>query len=285
MNWLCKVGAKIILSRLPFSYGFFRRLGMFRHGAMDKSAYALDIAFDHLSRIGGPGAVTGRTCLELGPGDSLASAMLGASLGAKKIYLVDVGAYAETRMTIYQDLAAELRRRGYQSPDIDSDAGIDVMLDRRGAVYLTSGLDSLRTIETGTVDIIWSQAVLEHVRVHEIREVLRELRRIISPDGVMSHRIDYKDHLGGSLNNLRFPHSLWETEFMASSGFYTNRIRHSEFLRLIEGAGFEVDAQESEKWTTLPLPRRRLAAPFRLLEEDDLLTKHANVVARPKNIQ
>lgn len=281
MNWLCKVGAKIILSRLPFSYGLFRSFGLFRHGAMDKSGYALDITFDHMHRTGGPKAIAGKTCLELGPGDSLTSAILARSLGAKKTYLVDAGAYAEARVEIYQDFARELERRGYRGPDISRISSVEEMLEQTSAVYLTNGLASLRTIETGSVDVIWSQAVLEHVRLHEMPDVLLELRRIMSADGVMSHRIDYKDHLGGSLNNLRFSKSLWETEFMARSGFYTNRIRHSQFMKMIEDAGFVLDTVECGRWNTLPLARRKLAKPFRSLELDDLLIKHANVVARP----
>jgi SAM-dependent methyltransferase len=279
--WWLKVAAKIVLARVPVSYRLFSALGMFRHGAMDQASYALDVVFDHLDRVGGPAVLAGKTCLELGPGDSLASALIAHALSAKKSVLVDVGAFAEPGMETYVSVAHELARRGYATCDITNLSSTDEMLALTGAVYLTDGLASLRTIETGSIDIIWSQAVLEHVRLGELADVLAELRRILAPGGVMSHRIDYKDHLGGSLNNLRFRQDVWESEFMARSGFYTNRVRNSEFLRRIETAGFDLIDVQPGRWDRLPISRSKMAAPFRTLEEDDLLTMHVNVVAVP----
>lgn len=279
--WWLKIAAKIVLARVPVSYGFFRSLGMFRHGAMDQASYAVDIVFKHLGRVGGPDALAGKTCLELGPGDSLASALIAHALGAKRTYLVDVGAFAEPRIEAYRDVAAELAQRGYPAPDVSGFTSTAEMLERCNSAYLTDGLASLKFIETGTVDVIWSQAVLEHVRLGEIPAVLAELRRILAPGGVMSHRIDYKDHLGGSLNNLRFSEAAWESEFMAKSGFYTNRVRNSEFLGLMRSAGFELTDVEPGRWAALPLSRSKMAPQFRALDDDDLLTSHVNVVARP----
>jgi SAM-dependent methyltransferase len=277
--WWFKIAAKIVLARVPVSYGFFRGLGLFRHGAMDQAGYAVDVVFDHLDRVGGPEVLTGKTCLELGPGDSLASALIAHALGAKKSVLVDVGAFAEPRMETYLGVARELARRGYATADVSELSSTDELLARTDAVYLTEGLASLRTVETGSIDIIWSQAVLEHVRLRELDDVLAELRRILAPGGVMSHRIDYKDHLGGSLNNLRFPENVWESEFMARSGFYTNRVRNSEFLRRIETAGFDLIDVRPGRWDSLPISRSQMAKPFRILDEDDLLTRHVNIVA------
>jgi hypothetical protein len=50
--WWFKIMAKIILSRLPFSYKVWQRLGIFRHGYMDQSSYALHVFNEHVSRAG-----------------------------------------------------------------------------------------------------------------------------------------------------------------------------------------------------------------------------------------
>ena len=281
MKWVLKVVAKLVLSRVPLSYRAFSKLGMFRHGRMNKSAYAERVFFGHAEKIGGPGAFAGKVCLELGPGDSLASAILAHALGAEAIYLVDVGPFAETDVAVYRAIIRDLARQGHSVARLQDVADVPELLARTNATYLTEGLASLRSIPDQSVDIIWSQAVLEHIRVHEVSQVLQEMRRVMTPSGVMSHRIDYKDHLGGSLNNLRFPGKLWESEFMARSGFYTNRIRNSEFLGLIEDAGFELTEVRPGRWDALPIPRKRLAAPYRSLAEDDLLTKNVDAVAVP----
>jgi SAM-dependent methyltransferase len=281
MNWAFKIAAKVLLSRVPLSYRAFRRLGMFRHGRMNKPAYAEAVFFEHVERVGGPDALEGKVCLELGPGDSLASAILARALGARGIYLVDVGNFAETDVSVYHAIIEDLREKGYPVADLVGIADIPDLLARANATYLTDGVSSLASIPDKSVDVIWSQAVLEHVRRHQVPEVLRHMRRIITPSGVMSHRIDYKDHLGGSLNNLRFPEKLWESEFMARSGFYTNRIRNAKFMRLFEEAGFELTEIQPGRWHALPLPRDKMVAPYRNLADDDLLTKHVNAVAVP----
>jgi SAM-dependent methyltransferase len=250
---------------------------------MNKPAYAEAVFFEHVERVGGPSALSGKVCLELGPGDSLASAVLAHALGAKGIYLIDVGNFAEPDVSVYNAIIGDLRAQGYPVADLEGIRDMPDLLARTNATYLTEGLSSLASIPAESVDVIWSQAVLEHVRRHEVPAVLREMRRIMTASGIMSHRIDYKDHLGGSLNNLRFPERLWESEFMARSGFYTNRIRNSKFLRLFEEAGFELTEVQPGRWKALPLPRKRMAAPYRTLADDDLLTKHVNAVAVPAN--
>lgn len=281
MMWRLKILAKIVLSRLPLGYWMWRRLGIFRHGSMHQDDYAYRVVMTHLDRIGGRERVRGAVCLELGPGDSLASAVIASALGARKIYLVDVGDFADRDIATYRAIAAGLVRRGLAAPDLSAVATVEEMLSALNAVYLTDGLASLRRIEDESVDLVWSQAVLEHIRLREIRPLFGELRRILRRPGIMSHRIDFQDHLGGSLNNLRFSETLWETEFMAKSGFYTNRMRVSQMLRAMEEAGFELASVERGEWDSLPLARARLAPAFRGLDDRDLLTRQADVVARP----
>jgi ubiquinone/menaquinone biosynthesis C-methylase UbiE len=104
------------------------------------------------------------------------------------------------------------------------------MLEDCHAEYLTNGLESIRSIPSAMVDFVFSQAVLEHVRRDEFAPMLAETFRVLREDGYSSHEIDIKDHLGQSLHSLRFPESIWESSWFASSGFYTNRLRHSEIV-------------------------------------------------------
>jgi hypothetical protein len=279
MNWVVKIAAKLVLSRVPASYKAFSKLGIFRHGQMNEVEYAAGVFFKHFERLGGESSFAGKTTLELGPGDSLASAVMSHAVGASKCYLVDAGNFATASIEFYVQLAESLRNRGYAAADLAGSSSVDDVLERTNAVYLTSGVASLSAIADKSVDIIWSHAVLEHIRVHEVSELLRELRRIAADSARMSHQIDYKDHLGGSLNNLRFPSKMWEAELMARSGFYTNRIRNSEFLRLIEDAGFSIMHAEPSLWDATPIARGKLAKEFRNLSEIDLRTKGVEVIA------
>jgi SAM-dependent methyltransferase len=279
MNWRLKIIAKILLSRLPVDYRSFHRSGIFRHGRMQEADYALGVVMTHLERLGGRDRASNAVCLELGPGDSLASALIASALGAKKTYLVDTGAFADRDIDGYRILAERFREKGLSVPDLSHVDTLEEMMDRLGAEYLTDGLASLRAIASGTVNLIWSHAVLEHVRNAELAMTFAEFRRICAPDARLSHRIDFKDHLGGSLNNLRFSERIWESDFMARSGFYTNRVRSSEMQRVMRDAGFDLLAVSAGKWDELPIPRDRMAAPYRDLPEDDLLTCHIDILA------
>jgi SAM-dependent methyltransferase len=274
-----KILLKVVLSRLPFGYWTLHRLGAFRHGAMHEPRYAVEIVTRHINRLEAYRPFKGATCLELGPGDSLASILIAHALGASQTILVDSGNFVSTDMAVYRAIASELNGLGYSLPDIQSVKSTDELLSMFDAQYLTEGLASLKALATGSVDIIWSQAVLEHVRVGEVGETFAEFERILRPRGAMSHRIDFKDHLGGSLNNMRFSSRLWESEFMASSGFYTNRLKYSQMIALLEGAGFSVEPVKVDRWTTMPLSRRKLAPEYRELKEDDLLIKGCDLIA------
>lgn len=283
MKWALKIVVKMVLSRAPVGYSLWRRLGAFKHGHMHSAHYAINVIETHINRMGGVDKILGATCLELGPGDSLASALIARAYGAEKVYMVDAGSFIDRKMAVYHHLAELLRAAGLKCPDIADCQNVDQMLVKLNASYLTQGLSSLKSIETSSIDLIWSQAVLEHVRLSEVDQTFLELRRIIRPSGCMSHRIDYKDHLDASLNNLRFSEKLWETEFMAKSGFYTNRIRQSEMLNIIERSGFKTEIINVDKWRTLPIERKRMNNKFSSLHEEDLIISGSDLLSFPIN--
>ena len=49
MLWRSRILAKIVLSNLPFSYSFWSKVGLFRHGSMDDSSYAWTVLKKHAS--------------------------------------------------------------------------------------------------------------------------------------------------------------------------------------------------------------------------------------------
>jgi SAM-dependent methyltransferase len=277
--WWGKIGAKIVLSRLPLGYGAWQRLGLFRHGAMDSRDYSLRVFQTHMEFAGVSGSLAGKTVMELGPGDGVATAVLAAAHGARSI-LVDTGSFAGTDAGRYAALAAHLREQGHAFLDVGTCRTVEELLKLCNAQYLTDGLASLRRVPDHSVDLIFSQAVLEHVRRSEFRQTMIECRRVLKPDGAFSNHVDLKDHLGGALNNLRFRTSVWESPLFSNSGFYTNRIRYSEMLEEFRAAGFAIVWSRPASWDQLPTPRARLAEEFRGLSEDELRVSGFDVLLR-----
>lgn len=278
MKWAIKIIIKLIITRLPLPYSFWRSLNVFRHGSMDSMNYPVKIFNLHLKRAFPDGLPSDAVLLELGPGDSLASALLGYASGASKTYLVDVYSFARKDVAFYQTLAADLCNRGLQCPNLSGALSFDDILQASNARYLTDGLASLCAIPSESVDFVWSHSVLEHIRKDELPDVLFELRRILKPGGFSSHNIDYQDHLDYSLNNLRFSEKLWESDFFAKSGFYTNRAPAIRLHGMLKEAGFKILHEEFGKWPELPIPRRSLHADFTKFTDEELCNRTSHVL-------
>ncbi|MDO8723776.1 MAG: class I SAM-dependent methyltransferase [Syntrophales bacterium] len=246
---------------------------------MDTSEYAIRVFNGHAEKIGLTNRLCGKTMLELGPGDSIATAIIAASHGARAI-LVDAGAFVSADIAPYHELVQVLIKQGLPTFDLSVCRTIDEILAHCGARYMTEGLTSLAQIESESVDLIFSQAVLEHLSKREFGQTMQECRRILRPNGICSHQVDLRDHLGDALNNLRFSERVWESEFFAKSGFYTNRIRYNQMLQLFSDAGFAVEVTDVQHWSVLPTTRCKLALEFKDLSDVELCVAGFDVLLR-----
>ena len=268
--WQLKLAAKVILARVPVSHRFLSHAGIFNLGGMEDPKYAVEVFRRHFQN-----AVFGRkdqsfVALELGPGDSVSSAVIASALGASASYAVDVGPFAVKETEHYRQLEEYLRANGLNPPSLENCSNLSEILTVCNGRYLFNGVVSLRNIPTGSVDFIFSHSVLQHVRRKDFMPLLGELRRIQRPDGVSSHTVSITDILGGNLNDLRFSQKTWESDLMANSGFYTNRIRYNEFLQDFRDAGFVPQVYRTARWENLPTPRSKMAPEFASLPESDL---------------
>jgi SAM-dependent methyltransferase len=273
--WYVKVPLKLALSVMPLRYGWLSRVGVRRHGEMTDPAYAYEVFGRHADRVD---LKPGFTLLELGPGDSLASAVIAAARGASGSVLVDQGDFAVAPVDVYKALAASLREGGLDPPDLATARTRAEVLLRCNATYLTGGLESLESLPADSVDFAFSHAVLEHVRAAEVAPVSHALHRVIRAGGRCSHTVDLRDHLGEALNHLRFGRKRWESRLFANSGFYTNRLTYHEYLDAFRQAGFVVDDLSLTRWRELPTPRSKLARPFRGYSDETLLVSGFDVL-------
>jgi SAM-dependent methyltransferase len=285
MKWALKIMAKLILARLPVPYAFWRSIGVLSHGRMNSAEYSLKIFQLHADRAYPDGLPASSTLLELGPGNSIASAIIGAAYGVKRTYLIDVGDFATKDVSFYKLLATKLATRGINPPDLSRATSFEDVLHTCNAQYLTEGIVSLRQIATGTIDFAWSHSVLEHVRKDQLTGVINELRRILKPGAYSSHNIDLQDHLDRALNNLRFSEKLWESDFFANSGFYTNRIPAVVMHDMFRVAGFEIEEEGFGRWPALPTPRRSMHIDFGRYQDEELINRTSHVLLRTRHPQ
>ena len=283
LPWWLKILFKIIFSRIPIGYKFWKKIGLFRHGKMDQPGYVLK-NFNFYCDTSGINKMDlkNKTILEIGPGDSIATALVASSFGAKTI-LIDVGFFAEEDIAFYKSLAIKFCSLGLKVPKIDSAQSINEILEICNTQYLTNGLKSFANVSNESVDLIVSQAVLEHIKKSDFLNLIGECKRILKKNGVAVHSVDLKDHLEKGLNNLRFNHNFWESNFMSSSGFYTNRIRFFEMIDLFNNADFYVETSKISKWKKLPTKKKYFSSEFKHLTEDDLLVSDFTVLLKHKD--
>lgn len=274
--WWFKIGVKLVLSRLSLSYSDWRRLGIaFQHGQMLNPDYSLGVFRRHFARAQAY-LPSGYNLMELGPGDSLATAVIASIQEARKIWLVDIGMFASMDIASYQPLFQRLEEDGHSVRYLS----VADMLRKTHSSYLIQGLSSLRTLRDDALDWIFSQAVLEHVPLVDFEETISELYRIQKPLGISSHRIDLQDHLAHNINSLRFSNTVWESSLFRHSGFYTNRLRASQIVDTFQKAGYRIVSLECERWPALPLKRSRLHADYAGFPEDDLLVRAIDLVVQ-----
>ncbi len=96
-----------------------------------------------------------------------------------------------------------------------------------------------------------------------------------------SHTVALSDSLTDGLNHLCFPEHVWEADWAARSGRYTNRYRFSEWLALFASAGFTIEITEVDSWPALPTPRVRLDTAFQNFTDADLVVRSFSVILRP----
>ncbi|PIT04875.1 hypothetical protein TSA1_32110 [Bradyrhizobium nitroreducens] len=279
--WWAKLGIKLGLARLPVPYALWKRIGLFRHGEMMVPDRAISAFESHFQSAVQHGQLPAKfRSLELGPGDSVLSGFVARAFGAEKAWLADAGPFAETDIAGCRTLLELLASRGRAIAPLKSATLPDAMQEY-DVVYLTEGTSSLKTIPDQSIDFAWSQVVLEHIYRDEFPALMKELRRVVALNGIGVHSIDFRDHLGGGLNNLRFGDEVWETQAFRTSGFYTNRIRPREMIDMMKAAGFSVEVISEQRWPELPLARDRMAPQFRPFADEDFMVCEIRVIMRP----
>jgi hypothetical protein len=122
----------------------------------------------------------------------------------------------------------------------------------------------------GSVDLIFSQAVLEHV--DDVALACNAQRRWLRPGGVVSHTIDYRSHGITPEWNGHWAYS--ERAWKLAKGrrpFLLNRMTHSQQRSQLERSGFKVVSDERTSRTD-GLPKALLNATYLDLPPEDLVT-------------
>jgi hypothetical protein len=106
--------------------------------------------------------------------------------------------------------------------------------------------DATKTgLPAGCIDLHVSYTVNEHIPASVLLGILKEARRVASPDGVVMHHVDPSDHFAhddasiSSIHFLQFTEDEWQ-RYGANKYAYHNRLRAHQHRELFEQSGYTI---------------------------------------------
>lgn len=179
--------------------------------------------------------------------------------------------------------AAEVRDRYYK---LRRAKNLKTLLELAG-IELCAPADARSTnLASASVDLVYSNSVMEHVPKEVIGEIMGESRRILRPGGLALHNVACNDHYAHVDSSISFVNFLKYDELQwgrwNNALQYQNRLRAPEFLDLALGAGLEVIYKKTfvRPGTREALVRLDIAPQFRSFSAEDLATTTVDFVAR-----
>jgi SAM-dependent methyltransferase len=130
--------------------------------------------------------------------------------------------------------------------------------------------DNGAIIKENSVDMIYSQAVLEHV--DDLEYTYQTLYRWLKPGGVMSHEIDFKCHGQAAQWNGHWAHSDFSWRLIKGTRTnLLNRQPHSMHVDLLKRHGFHI-VYDQRSTKPSGITRSELSRRFKHLSDEDLVT-------------
>lgn len=126
-------------------------------------------------------------------------------------------------------------------------------------------------IQRGSIDMVYSQAVLEHV--DDLKTTYTALAAWLKPGGVASHQIGFVSHgITPEWNgHWTIPDPVWKL-IRGRRPYLLNREPASTHVKLLRESGLEIVTEELVHKPS-EVSRTRLASRFRSMSEEDLTTK------------
>ena len=298
MRWQIRCARNTLVAALPFQQRLRvlkRRLSGRAHHIHEQSVYSG--GFDQITLLQEAGLdLRGRTVLELGTGWYPVIPLMLRLAGAGRIILTDVHALldretVQAAVDFLQARKADLASRlGQTETEIDQaltlpkGASLDEVLKMLGLDYRVPFDIATTDVQ---VDAIYSHTVLEHIPPPVLETILRHSHDLLNPGGLICHGIDHSDHREhqdpgiSRVDFLRYSNIIWRLLCLNPQD-YTNRLRHSDYMTMIQRAGFEsvIERPFVNPGALTRLPDIPLAPQFRGYDEDDLATTWSHIVAR-----
>jgi len=210
-------------------------------------------------------SVVSKTFLEIGTGPQINLPIALWLLGASKIITVDLNPYLKTELIMsdinyiqhHQQEIAKLFER-ISSPvfterfnellKIEND--IDSFFAITNIEYCAPADAANLHLASQSIDYHISFTTLEHIPPETIKHILHEGKRIVRPQGLFIHCVDFSDHFSHSdksisvINFLKYDDKEWD-RIAGNRYMYQNRLRVDDFIGLFKSADLQILSADS----------------------------------------
>jgi SAM-dependent methyltransferase len=306
--WKTQHIVKGLLTRVPLLDRWRQRRAA--TGGSGSARYCYSVWLRHLSVLGSNGfRVKGAEIGELGPGDSIGTGLAALLSGAEVYAGLDIVPFSTkaSLLVIFEELVRMyLNFEGIPNdeelarvrPKLDSYAFPHELVDcsdlatraEKMRQDLCGDLSSSRmmsyrvpwsspdVIKCGSLDLIFSQAVLEHVDA--LDKTYLAMSSWLKPGGYASHVIDFGAHHLSPFWNGHWAYKDVEWRLVRGRReFLLNREPLSTHLECARKAGFEI-VQQMNNYDHSGLPQRLLASRFQQLGCPDSHTRGTVLILR-----
>jgi len=291
------------ITYLPFVSNFTQR----KTGGTNSARYCYSVWLRHIVMAEKNGLNPYPVVIaELGPGDSLGIGLAGLISGSDKYYAFDVieNSNAQRNKKIFDELVLLFRNRtpipdvsefpsakplleNYEFPyNIFSDEKLNKSLSESRLNEIRYSIENTNKenssiqykvpwyeksiLSQDSVDMIYSQAVLEHVI--DLFNTYEAMRDWLKPDGFISHQIDFKSHGTSKYWNGHWQYSdfIWKI-IKGRRSYLINRAPHSEHISILDKLNFKIICDIKIKAES-KLKKNQLAEKFMSMSDDDFLS-------------
>lgn len=241
-------------------------------GGSNSAEYCYSVWLRHLVQLKNCGLINNmkdiKRVAELGPGDSLGIGIAALYSGAKAYYALDVIEHSNVSVNkLISESIYELFYKKSQIPNGAEYVEVNPVLEdysypkeilevvhreireeielalthnsKKIKIEYVVPWDSNTDIKNDSIELIFSQAVMEHVS--DIKTAYKKMHHWLRPGGMISHQIDFKAHEISEYWTGHWYISNWMWRvLMHGRKYIINRTTFSDHIKAIKAAGFQI---------------------------------------------
>jgi len=272
VDWRVLILKKSLMARVPFGEALRRakrnRVG-YRPNRSNLETTLENYASMQAAASAAGRPIAGARVLEIGSGWFPVIPILLCMDGAREVVMTDLNRHMDE--VTFGTATDYLRERFPERTALNGVRKLSDLPLRYLAPYAPAD------VADGSVDLVVSRTVLEHIDPAPMVELLAGLRPKLAPGARMVHLVDHSDHLqhiDRSLSPVNFLSwsPRWHRTVNRLIREGENRLRHHEYAPLFERAGLQVVLEQGEPHaaTLESLRRLRLAQPYDRMRAEQL---------------